>query len=73
VTGLPFASVFSIRVEMFPQVPMGSGGLDMSSLQPVWWLPAQRWVGRRIPKIGNDAKRCDVTHSHDHMKVAEVT
>ena len=55
-------------VEMLPQVPMGSGGLGMSSLQPVSWLAAQGWTGRRICYRGNDANRCDVTHSHGQME-----
>ena len=61
------------QVEMRLQVPRGSGGLDMSSLQPVWWLAAQRWAGCRMRNIGNDAKRCDVTHSHNQMKVEVMT
>jgi len=34
LTGLRFLSVLVTFVEMLPQVPMGSGGLDISCLQP---------------------------------------
>jgi hypothetical protein len=54
-----------------PSMKLRSGGLAISSLQPVRWLAAQRLVGGKNRGRTNDAKRCDVTRSNDQVNSNE--
>ena len=69
--GCPHHRTARSRSRSSPQDQIGSGGLAISSLQPDRWLVAQRLARQRIRGHESEAKRCEVTHSHDQIKAGE--